>query len=105
MAWGAPVVAADPDFDLTVDSGGTYAATDRVSRDFDRDQGVERLPGTRQEGETIAALLGVRPWLDGDIVEARFDALRSPSILHLATHGFFLKDQTGLRAPLPGVAP
>ena len=118
---GTSIVAADPDFDLTIGDGGPHASThtstdlstdtltdaslQRVSRDLDRDQGVERLPGTRQEAEAIAEMLGVVPWLGGDIVEARFDELRSPAILHLATHGFFLKDQTGMRAPLAGLAP
>ena len=107
---GASIVAADPDFDLTIDRGIGGASTDpapteRISRDLDFGQGVEGLPGTRQEGEAIANLLGVRPWLDADLVEARFGELRSPAILHLATHGFFLKDQAGLRAPLPGAAP
>ena len=53
-----------------------------------------RLPGTRAEGERIAALLGVPPWLDAAALEGRLKAAcRSPRILHLATHGFFLADQ------------
>jgi Flp pilus assembly protein TadD len=69
----------------------------RRSRDLDRDRGAshfDRLPGTRAEGETIAGLLGVRPWLDAAALEGRLKtACRSPRILHLATHGFFLPDQ------------
>ena len=53
------------------------------------------------EGERIAGLLGVRPWLDGGALEGRLKAeCRSPRILHLATHGFFLADQQ--RDPEPG---
>src|SRR5205823_5431952 len=51
-----------------------------------------RLPGTRAEGERIAALLGVEPVLD-QVLDQPLKALRSPRILHLATHGFFLEDQ------------
>ncbi|HKI32356.1 MAG TPA: CHAT domain-containing protein, partial [Gemmataceae bacterium] len=37
---------------------------------------------------------GVRPWLDGAALEGPFkERCRSPRILHLATHGFFLQDQ------------
>ncbi|HET6181142.1 MAG TPA: CHAT domain-containing tetratricopeptide repeat protein [Candidatus Sulfotelmatobacter sp.] len=101
---GAPVVAADPDFDLAGEGGTTMASTGRSSRDLDRGHGATRLAGTHQEGEAIADLLGVRPLLGAEVVESRFRGLRSPTILHLATHGFFLKNQTGLRAP-PGLDP
>jgi CHAT domain-containing protein len=53
-----------------------------------------RLPGTRAEGERVATLLDVSPWLDAKALEGRLKAeCRSPRILHLATHGFFLPDQ------------
>jgi hypothetical protein len=69
----------------------------RHSRDLDRDRGAyhfHRLPGTRAEGERVATRLGVSPWLDGAALEGRLKtACRSPRILHLATHGFFLPDQ------------
>src|SRR5262249_22960262 len=64
------------------------------SRDFKpSDYHFLRLPGTREEGERVAALLGVRPWLEGGALEARLKERRSPRVLHLATHGFFLTDQ------------
>ncbi len=67
----------------------------RRSRDFDHSRyHFGRLPGTRAEGERIAGLLGVRPWLDTAVLEGRLkQQCRSPRILHLATHGFFLQDQ------------
>jgi CHAT domain-containing protein/tetratricopeptide (TPR) repeat protein len=74
----------------------THAAepTSRLSRDFTRRQyHFARLPGTRAEGERIARRLGVPPLLDGAALEGRLKACRSPRILHLATHGFFLPDQ------------
>jgi CHAT domain-containing protein/tetratricopeptide (TPR) repeat protein/predicted RNA-binding Zn-ribbon protein involved in translation (DUF1610 family) len=92
-----PVVAADPDFDLSNDGSPAAAPTDiphgRCSRDLDRGLRFGRLKGTRLEGERIAALLGVKPWLDATALESRLKACRSPRILHLATHGFFLADQ------------
>ena len=72
-------------------------AIGRHSRDLDRDRSAyhfHRLPGTRAEGERVAALLDVSPWLDATALEGRLKtACRSPRILHLATHGFFLPDQ------------
>jgi CHAT domain-containing protein/tetratricopeptide (TPR) repeat protein len=65
----------------------------RRSRDIERVlPPVGRLEGTRTEGERIAALLGVKPVLDR-VLDEPLKALRSPRILHLATHGFFLQDQ------------
>ncbi len=52
-----------------------------------------RLPGTRLEGERVAARLGVVPWFAEAAVASRLRAIRSPRLLHLATHGFFLSDQ------------
>jgi CHAT domain-containing protein/tetratricopeptide (TPR) repeat protein len=113
-----PLVAADPDFDLVSQPVAAAPAPPalpavaaptpqtvgllswlpswlggRHSRDLDRAAGACRLPGTRAEGERIAALLQVKPWLAGEVLEARLKEQRSPRILHLATHGFFFKDQ------------
>jgi tetratricopeptide (TPR) repeat protein/CHAT domain-containing protein len=92
-----PLVVADPLFDFTADAGASEpaaAAQSRCSRDFKRsDYHFPRLPGTREEGERVAALLGVQPWLESTALEARLKERRSPRVLHLATHGFFLTDQ------------
>jgi CHAT domain-containing protein len=54
----------------------------------------DRLPGTRTEGEAVGQILGVDPQFDHAALEGRLkSACRSPRILHLATHGFFLPDQ------------
>ena len=94
---GEPLVAADPDFDLGVGADAPTPAAPlpcRLSRDLDRSRyHFARLPGTRAEGERVARRLGVPPLLDGAALEGRLKACRSPRILHLATHGFFLPDQ------------
>jgi CHAT domain-containing protein len=69
-------------------------AAGRQSRDLEGSQcHFPRLPGTHAEGERVAALLGVRAWLGAEALEARLKGRRSPRLLHLATHGFFLQDQ------------
>jgi tetratricopeptide (TPR) repeat protein len=96
-----PLVVADPDFDLGKPTDGEPQArrsgepVGRRSRDLDRGKyHFARLPGTRGEGERIAALLEVQPWLGTAALEGRLKQhCRSPRILHLATHGFFLRDQ------------
>lgn len=91
------LVAADPDFDLSSGTGSASAskeAASRQSRDMDAsDLSFDRLPGTRDEGTRVAKLLNVQPWLQGEVLEQRLKQVRSPWILHLATHGFFLEDQ------------
>jgi hypothetical protein len=68
-------------------------AASRLSRDFDRSSyHFPRLPGTRVEGECVGRQLGVQPLLAGAALEGSLKAGRSPRILHLATHGFFLPD-------------
>lgn len=74
-----PVVIADPDYDLGhIVTGGAEA--------------FRRLKGAREEGQQIAALLGVEPVLGADATLSRVRAVHSPAILHIATHGWFLGD-------------
>src|SRR5260370_18048232 len=92
-----PLVVADPDFDLGANAMHAEAATSagRRSHDFKRSatKTFQRLPGTRLEGENIAAMLDAELWTEGEVLDARLKKCQSPRILHLATHGFFLKDQ------------
>jgi tetratricopeptide (TPR) repeat protein/CHAT domain-containing protein len=102
-----PVVVADPDYDLeeTIDEGSSSSVDDQdfgrasaLSRDLKRGESYfKRLPGSRIEGIGIAKRLGITPWLGEKALEARVKAVRSPQILHLSTHGYFLPDQE--RAP------
>jgi tetratricopeptide (TPR) repeat protein/CHAT domain-containing protein len=75
----------------------------RLSRDLNRGRyHFPRLPGTRAEGERVGRRLGVKPLLAGAALEGRLKACRSPRILHLATHGFFLPDQQPHLPDFPG---
>jgi CHAT domain-containing protein len=91
------IVVADPDFDLADrmadESGGGIADSQSLdARDADRLH-FGRLPGTRVEGEQVAALLGVEPLLDRRALEGRLKTCQTPAILHIATHGFFLENR------------
>lgn len=96
------VVVADPAYNLTLEAvaaaakDGTAAGEEaqRQSRDLDRGMRFGPLKRTREEGERVGEMLGVRPWLKADALEGRLKRARSPRILHLATHGFFLPDQS-----------
>lgn len=49
------------------------------------------LPATREEAVQIAAMFGVAPVLGREASKATLSATRSPHVLHLATHGYFLR--------------
>ncbi|WP_235489667.1 CHAT domain-containing protein, partial [Frankia sp. AvcI1] len=52
------------------------------------------LPSTRSEGQAIADLLAVAPLLGTDALKGFVADVRSPLVLHLATHGLFLPEPT-----------
>jgi len=106
-ACGKPIVIADPDFDLEkegmadkadrVQPGARTLSIGQLPLNIDLQAlRFERLPGVRLEGVNIAKLLEVRAWLGAEALEGLLKAIRSPRILHLATHGFFLPNRDGL---------
>jgi tetratricopeptide (TPR) repeat protein len=93
---GAPLVVADPAFNLTAaaaPAGPAAEEASRQSRDLDRETRFGPLKHTREEAEKIGAMLRVTPWLRADALEGRLKRVCSPRVLHLATHGFFLRNQ------------
>ncbi|NMQ07986.1 CHAT domain-containing protein, partial [Candidatus Accumulibacter phosphatis] len=76
------------------EASGEPAWTGRRSRDLDRaGYRFTPLPGSRVEGEAVARHLGTGALLGEQALEGRCKKRRSPTIVHLATHGFFLEDQ------------
>ena len=94
------VVIGNPDYDeqtpLAYRDGA--ASEPQRSADLDRDGlSFRSLPGTALEADAIADLLrneGVRVLTQSQASETRLKQVHGPRILHLATHGFFLDDQT-----------
>ena len=96
VSHSTPLVVANPDFDLAspADSAPSEPPGWYRRRLAGGRLHFQPLPGTESEGEAIARLLGVKPLLGRSALEGPFKELcHSPSILHLATHGFFLEDQ------------
>lgn len=86
------VVLANPDFHQPNSTLKPVSTNALRSADLSTLQ-VSPLPGTAQEAAAIAALLPQRRLLTGSEATAtKIKATKNPRILHLATHGFFLKD-------------
>ncbi len=79
------------------DEGTSVAMREIEQRDF-RDIRLSPLPGTEKEARSLqanSAALGLKETvirLGPQATEADLNAVRSPFILHLATHGFFLPE-------------
>jgi len=99
------LIIGDPDFDLGVDEKTNILRRLDLARSESGEIGkrsidmqglhFKRLPGTREEVKEIGALLGNQKAAVYTGKEALEELLRrkgAPSILHLATHGFFLND-------------
>ncbi|MCU0451414.1 MAG: CHAT domain-containing protein [Bernardetiaceae bacterium] len=61
---------------------------------------VPQLPGTYLEVEALTKLLkspntNTAEWVTTEATEARLKALRNPTVVHVATHGFFQPDLGG----------
>jgi len=102
---GGPLVVAAPDF-----GGGTLAKASRLkkqqkdalagevkaesARAAVKDLYFPPLPNAAQEGEALRSLLsGVTLLTKRQATKTALSQMRSPRLLHIATHGFFLEDQ------------
>jgi CHAT domain-containing protein len=100
-----PLLVGDPDFDLDAKQRASVLADAGLSIDTAASttrsaelggMHFNRLPGTRKEVSAIGDLIGkdrCEVLLDRSALEEALMLHKAPAILHLATHGFFLKDQ------------
>lgn len=88
-----PVVIANPQFELNAVPSAPSGDVGGRSVDFTRVH-FGPLKGTSEEAEALATILpNVKILTEGEATEGALKRLTGPSILHVATHGFFLPDQ------------
>ena len=107
VAKGDVLIMADPDYNLELQEKEKIigkmdvtekSVTGEVSRDALRMR-FNRIPETKQEADTIALLLknrlhlNVENYQDKAALEEILFKVQNPRILHLATHGYFLKTE------------
>ncbi len=101
------LVLANPDYNLSQEEDNNSSS---ISRSFSsisnsinsqiyqdiavsREKGVfSPLPASQIEGEKVAALLGVKAHTDIRALKSKISKCQSPLILHIATHGYFLRN-------------
>lgn len=101
----APLIIADPDFDLTAESDReTIKNQELAAADAQRQlipkllntltgKNLHRALGTRFLGESVAKKLpDAQLYLGAEAVETRLTSSECPSIMLIATHGLFLSD-------------
>ena len=95
------VIVANPDFDRPP-AAGTQPSSAPAGGADGPDTGAaglrglhfDPLPGTATECERVAALLGSRPAeviTESAACESAVRKIKAPRVLHIATHGFFLR--------------
>jgi CHAT domain-containing protein/Tfp pilus assembly protein PilF len=119
-ATGSAVLIGNPSFNLSEAQQRSAARALRPAKESEvllaaalggrrsgeqRGRALEPLPGTKAELQSIQALLGKKGWrvevYDGDnALEERVKNVSRPRVLHLATHGFFLRNQEFAPRPL-----
>ncbi|MEK6226534.1 MAG: CHAT domain-containing tetratricopeptide repeat protein [Chloroflexota bacterium] len=94
------LIVADPDFDLQAAAGDTRSGV--VGKPNFQVGRLGRLRGARAEGEYVGGFIGAVPLSGAGAVERAVKQARSPLIVHLATHGFFLAPEQagGVRDPM-----
>ncbi|MBI3813583.1 MAG: CHAT domain-containing protein, partial [Nitrospinae bacterium] len=104
IARGDAIIIADPDYDMGLKERDKMAEKLKVAKTIrggvSKDLSLisfERLPETKEEADVIEKVLKKRLKVRneqgrGAIEEVIFSS-ETPAILHLATHGYFLKDE------------
>jgi len=92
------LVLVDPDYDLKSGSRSrrpeSPGSREESTRNLvGRGMHFTPIPGTREEGKRVGALLRTIPISGAKALERVVKAARAPRILHLATHGFFLSQE------------
>jgi CHAT domain-containing protein len=95
-SYNSSVIIADPDFGLGNNTDTEFSIEEILvppGNYYLNSPYFPRLPGTKEEGEIIGRILGVEPQMGKDALESYLKSCKSPYILHISTHGFFLPKQ------------
>lgn len=110
-----PLVVSDPNFELedeeVANGNNNVEPPQPTERYYDisstirkgiteRSIHFNRLDGTREEGLFVAKQLGALHWSWNEALKRPLKKCKSPRVLHIATHGFFLQNQAGLQTTL-----
>ena len=100
----ALLLVANPAFDDGKVLQMAAASSEEAMRAADYRKSFPPLPGTAEEAQVILPLVkGTQKVLEGEqATESTVRTTKSPKVLHLAIHGFFLKDED---LPLPDPMP
>lgn len=100
---------------VSADKGAVLLGDPDYDKDFDWQQmkqmTLPELPGTKVEVEKIESQLVNKAWkvkvyLQEDASEENLKSVKSPYLLHIATHGFFLEDlKPGRQEKIFGIEP
>ncbi len=106
------VLVGRPTYDFTessirVGEGKVYGQRNVISEELMtfKEQDFSDLPGTETEVSQIESILKKRnlnviSFKGAEALEENVKAVRRPSILHIATHGFFVDDQASAISPM-----
>jgi CHAT domain-containing protein len=91
---GSSVVLANPKFDRAIQScTHNNPPVEGHSRNLASFGNWDPLIGTAEEGRRLAELLGAKLVTEAEASTLNLLQTRRPTILHIATHGYFLPDQ------------
>lgn len=87
------VVLADPNYGTTDESFHTLETEDSLQTILRSSRyRFSPLPGARQEGEAVADLLKAKLFTENQATKSALLAIDAPRILHIASHGFFVRE-------------
>ncbi len=90
-----PVIVANPNYDKPGEATTVPLSKTRGNNQLSRDieMSFRALPGTAEEANVISSLLvNVTVFTESKATENAIKQLEAPNILHIATHGFFLRN-------------
>lgn len=100
LAKGDVLIIADPNYDGVVSPRQVVTSYNRDDTSVKRSAALptqlkwQRLKATAYEGTKIQGLVGGELLMDLKATATTVKQIRAPQILHLATHAFYLPDQT-----------